>query len=61
MTRDAFTIILVGGTFKAGGYLLQPLLARIKKECPRAEVEIMKIEPVRGAFSLAISELQKRC
>jgi N-acetylglucosamine kinase-like BadF-type ATPase len=59
MTQDAFPIVLVGGTFKAGRYLLQAFRARIRKECPRAQVEIMKIEPVLGAFSLAVSELRK--
>ncbi len=57
--HDAFSIALVGGTFKAGRYLLQPFRARVRKECPRAEVLIMKTEPVLGALALAVSELQK--
>jgi N-acetylglucosamine kinase-like BadF-type ATPase len=60
MTRERFTIALIGGTFRSGRYLLQPFRAEIRKECPRAKVEIMKVEPVLGAFSLAVSELQKR-
>jgi N-acetylglucosamine kinase-like BadF-type ATPase len=57
--HDAFSIALVGGTFKAGRYLLQPFRARVRKECPRAEVLIMKTEPVLGALALAVSELQE--
>ena len=60
MTNEAFPIVLVGGTFKAGRYLLEPFQARIRKQCPRAKIEIMKIEPAQGAFSLAVSEFQKR-
>jgi N-acetylglucosamine kinase-like BadF-type ATPase len=57
MRRDPLAITLVGGTFKAGRYLLQPFLTRVRKECPRAKIKIMNIEPVLGAFSLAVSEL----
>jgi N-acetylglucosamine kinase-like BadF-type ATPase len=59
MTHDAFPIILVGGTFKAGRCLLKPFLAKVREKCPRAKVEIMKVEPAMGAFSLAVAELQK--
>ncbi len=58
MTRDAFPVILVGGTFRAGKYLLQPFVVKIREKCPRAKVEVMKIEPVVGAFSLALAELR---
>jgi N-acetylglucosamine kinase-like BadF-type ATPase len=60
MTRDAFPIVLVGGTYKSGKHLLQPLKARVREECPRAQVKIMKIEPALGAFSTAVSELERR-
>ena len=56
IAHDAFPVFLVGGTFKAGRYLLQPF-ARIRRDCPHAKVEIMKTEPVLGALSLAVSEL----
>jgi len=59
IAHDAFSIALVGGTFKAGRYLLEPFQARVRKECPRAEVMIMKTEPVLGALALAVSELQR--
>jgi N-acetylglucosamine kinase-like BadF-type ATPase len=60
MKNDAFTFFLVGGTFKAGRYLLQPFRARIKMEYPNAGIKIVKIEPALGAFSLAVSELHSR-
>jgi N-acetylglucosamine kinase-like BadF-type ATPase len=60
MKNDAFTFFLVGGTFKAGRYLLQPFRARIKREYPNARIKIVKIEPALGAFSLAVSELHSR-
>lgn len=59
ITHDAFRVFLVGGTFKAGEYLLQPLRARIRRDCPHAKVEIMNTEPVLGALSLAVFELRK--
>jgi len=60
MTRDAFPIVLVGGTFKAGKYLLRPFLATVRKKCPRASVRILKIEPALGALSLAVAEVHRR-
>ena len=59
MRNDRFTIALVGGTFKAGKHLVDPLRRRIKQECPRAEVKSLRIEPARGALSLAVSELHR--
>lgn len=59
MTHNAFPILLVGGTFKAGKYLLRPFLAKVREKCPRAKVQITKIEPALEAFSLAVAELQK--
>ena len=55
--HDRFPIALVGGTFKAGIYLLQPFRARVKKDCPRADVMIMNTEPVHGALDIAVSKL----
>jgi N-acetylglucosamine kinase-like BadF-type ATPase len=60
MEHDAFTLSLIGGTFKAGRHLLQPFRARIRKEYPNARIKIVKIEPVLGAFLLAVSELHAR-
>ena len=60
MRNDHFTIALVGGTFKAGKRLVDPLRRRIAQECPNARVKRLKIEPASGALSLAISELRRR-
>ena len=54
MTRERLTVSAVGGNFKSGRYLLQPFEARIKKECPRARITILKAEPVQGALALAL-------
>ena len=60
MTRDDFPIVLVGGTYRSGRHLLQPLRVRVRKECPRAKVKIMTIEPALGALSIAAFELSRR-
>jgi len=59
MTHDTFPIFLIGGTFKSGRPLLQPLKARVRKDCPHAKMKIMKAEPALGALAIAVSELQK--
>jgi N-acetylglucosamine kinase-like BadF-type ATPase len=59
LAHDAFSIALVGGTFKSGRYLLQPYLAKVKTKCPRAEIRISRTEPVRGALALAVSASRK--
>lgn len=60
MKNEHFTIALVGGTFKAGRYLTDPFRKRVKQECRYAEVKLLKIEPARGALSLAVSKLHGR-
>ena len=60
MTDDSFEVATVGGSFKSGRHLLKPFKARIKSECPRARVIRLKVEPARGAFLLAASELLNR-
>jgi len=60
MTDDSFKVATVGGSFKSGRHLLKPFTARIKSECPRARVIRLKVEPARGAFLLAASELLNR-
>jgi N-acetylglucosamine kinase-like BadF-type ATPase len=60
MTDDSFELATVGGSFKSGRHLLKPFTARIKSECPRARVIRLKVEPARGAFLLAASELPNR-
>ena len=60
MRNAHFTIALVGGTFKAGKRLVDPLRRRIAQECPNARVKRLKVEPATGALSLAVSELRRR-
>lgn len=50
MTRDSFLVATVGGNFKSGRHLLEPFVARIRKECPHAHVVGLRVEPARGAF-----------
>jgi N-acetylglucosamine kinase-like BadF-type ATPase len=59
MTKEKFTVSAVGGNFRSGRYLLEPFEARIRKECPRARVAILKTEPARGALALALLELRR--
>ena len=60
MKNEHFTITLVGGTYKAGRYLIDPFRKRVKQECRYAEVKLLKIEPARGALSLAVSKRHRR-
>ena len=59
MENEHFTIFLVGGTFKAGRRLIDPLQMRIKQDCPNAKARLLKIEPASGALSLAVSKSQR--
>jgi len=59
-TKDPVPIAVVGGNFRSGRSLLRPFKARIKRECPRACIVKLKIEPAQGAFALAVSELRRR-
>jgi N-acetylglucosamine kinase-like BadF-type ATPase len=60
MTRDRVTVVVVGGNFKSGPPLLRPFKARIERECPRARIVRLKIQPAQGAFALAVSELRRK-
>ena len=60
MTKERVEIALVGGNFRSGPPLLRPFKARIKLECPRAQIFRLKMEPARGALYLAVSELEDR-
>jgi N-acetylglucosamine kinase-like BadF-type ATPase len=60
MKNQKFTVHLVGGNFKSGRYLLQPFETRIRKECPRAQLSMLKVEPAQGALDLALSEFHKQ-
>jgi len=58
MSRDPFQVKAVGGSFKAGSYLLQPFVTGIRRHCPQARIARLRIDPARGALSLAASELR---
>lgn len=60
MTGERVAIFVVGGNFKSGRPLLGPFEARIISECPGARIAKLKVEPARGAFALAVSELRRR-
>jgi N-acetylglucosamine kinase-like BadF-type ATPase len=60
MTNERFNVYAVGGNFRSGRYLLEPFEARIRKECSRARVVILKVEPAQGALGLALAELHRR-
>lgn len=60
MTCDSFQVATIGGNFKAGRYLFQPFVTRISKECPHTRIVRLRVEPARGAFLLAASELRSR-
>lgn len=59
-TKDSVPIAVVGGNFRSGRPLLRPFEARIKRECPRARIVKLKIEPAQGALALAEFELRRR-
>jgi N-acetylglucosamine kinase-like BadF-type ATPase len=54
MENESFIIALVGGTFKAGRHVINSFRKRIKQDCPCAEIELLQIEPARGALMLAV-------
>jgi hypothetical protein len=58
MSKDPFQVKAVGGSFKAGSYLLQPFVTGIRRHSPQARIARLRIDPARGALSLAASELR---
>ncbi len=60
ITKDPIPIVVVGGNFRSGRYLLRPFRARIRSECRRARILKLKIEPAQGAFALAMFELRRQ-
>ena len=59
MTQGTFPIVTTGGGFKSGRYLVRSFSARIKRECPRAAISILRTEPARGALMLASHKLHE--
>lgn len=60
MTGDSFEVGTVGGNFKSGRHLFEPFVAGIRKECQRARVVKLRVEPALGALLLASSALSNR-
>ena len=53
LTRKSFTVYIMGGGFRAGRYLVNPFISEVKRQCPRARITKLEIEPVKGSFRLA--------
>jgi N-acetylglucosamine kinase-like BadF-type ATPase len=53
MTDSSFPLVMVGGGFRSGRYLVDPFKSRVRDECPRARFVKPKDEPVRGAYLIA--------
>jgi N-acetylglucosamine kinase-like BadF-type ATPase len=60
MTQDAFPVVATGGGFKSGRYLISSFSGRIKEECPRAIISVLKTEPARGALMIGSCKLHER-
>ena len=56
MGDEKFPFILAGGIFKVIPWLATELTARLAGVAPRSAVELLKVEPARGAVWLALDE-----
>jgi N-acetylglucosamine kinase-like BadF-type ATPase len=59
MTDASFPIALVGGTFKAGSYVIDPFVKRVKRVCPHVQTRRLNVEPAKGAVMLALDLLNR--
>jgi N-acetylglucosamine kinase-like BadF-type ATPase len=50
-------VTTAGGVFSAGKFVLEPMMARIHKECPLACYQPPRFPPVIGAFFLALMSI----
>jgi len=57
MEKDDFDVGTIGGVFKAGNLILEPLKNEILKVAPKAKITTPKFEPVIGAVILALERL----
>jgi len=57
MEEDDFDLGVVGGVFRAGNLVLEPLKNEILKVAPKARIVKPKYEPVFGAAFLALERL----
>jgi glucosamine kinase len=51
--RGAFPVGLIGGAFKAGAVLVEPLAAAIHEHAPDAQVSVVEMAPAGGTLMLA--------
>jgi N-acetylglucosamine kinase-like BadF-type ATPase len=58
LAGEEFRLVLSGGLFKAVPVLRQDFEKIIKKVAPWAKVEELKVEPARGAVSLALERVR---
>lgn len=56
MEDDEFPIGLIGGVFKAGEFVINPLKDEIKKLAPRAYLTFPRFPPVAGACLIALEK-----
>jgi len=57
MEKDDFDVGTIGGVFKAGNLILEPVKNEILKVAPKARITTPKFEPVIGAVILALERL----
>jgi len=57
MEKDDFDVGIIGGFFKAGNLVLEPLKREILRVAPKAKITTPKFEPVIGAVILALERL----
>ena len=59
MTDSEFPVAYVGGAFKAGELLLNPMRLQLQRDLPGATLQPPKATPVEGAAMMAIRAAQQ--
>lgn len=54
---ETFPVVLGGGVFKAGEWVIAPLRERVLAEYPKAQIILPDVSPAAGLARLALSEL----
>jgi N-acetylglucosamine kinase-like BadF-type ATPase len=57
LSQAPIVVTTAGGVFKAGAIIIQPMMARIHTDCPRARYQPPSFPPVIGALFLALQSL----
>ncbi len=55
---EAFPVVLGGGVFQAGDWVIQPLRERVLAEFPRAQIIVPSASPAEGLARLALRDLK---